>query len=378
MKICYIASSNIPSREANSIQVMRMCEAFENNGLSVKLLIPHLTTQDERVSNLWEYYGIIKKFSIVHIPYPLPFSKKKFKEKYFGLWSSLYSKLLKPDFVYTRLLWAVNWCLKFGIPVVFEAHKFHQYKRSLAFPYFRKNFSSSNLLGIVVVSCYLEESYKKEGFPHEKIFMAPNGVDLKKFRMEISKHQIRKELRLPLRRKIITYSGHLNKTKGIDTILNCAFLMEDCLFLIVGGWDKDVKERKREVRNRGLKNVLFTGFVPPSQVNYYLIASDVLILPYTIESTKEHLCPLKLFEYMASERPIVASDIPTIKEILRDGKNAKLVKPDSPLALKEGIEKVLKDKNLSRKISKQARIDVEEYSWERRAQKIINFIKGKL
>ena len=81
---------------------------------------------------------------------------------------------------------------------------------------------------------------------------------------------------------------------------------------------------------------------------------------------------------MASERPIVASDLPTINEILRDGKNAKLVKPDSPLALKEGIEKVLKDKNLSRKISKQARIDVEEYSWERRAQKIINFIKGKL
>ena len=85
--------------------------------------------------------------------------------------------------------------------------------------------------------------------------------------------------------------------------------------------------------------------------------------------------PLKLFEYMASKRPIVASDLPSIKETLRNEKNAILVKPDNPQALAEGIKRVLIDKELADRISEQAFKDAQEYSWEKRSGRIFKFMR---
>jgi glycosyltransferase involved in cell wall biosynthesis len=85
---------------------------------------------------------------------------------------------------------------------------------------------------------------------------------------------------------------------------------------------------------------------------------------------------MKMFEYMASQRPIVASDLPSIREVLSEN-NAVLIEPDNPQSLAEGIKKALTDKELSQRISQQTQTDVEEYTWDKRAQKILEFIKNE-
>ena len=87
--------------------------------------------------------------------------------------------------------------------------------------------------------------------------------------------------------------------------------------------------------------------------------------------------PLKLFEYMASKTPIVATDLPSTGEILRDGENAVLVEPDDPKALAEGIERTLSDAELAARIGRQAREDVRQYTWGERAANIMTFVAAQ-
>ncbi len=86
--------------------------------------------------------------------------------------------------------------------------------------------------------------------------------------------------------------------------------------------------------------------------------------------------PLKLFEYMASKRLIIASDLPSIREVL-DESSAILIKPDDPLLLAEGIKMVLVDNILSDKISNNAFECVQRYSWSNRARNILSLINKK-
>lgn len=118
------------------------------------------------------------------------------------------------------------------------------------------------------------------------------------------------------------------------------------------------------------------GHRPHQEIPYWLKAADVLVLPNSAKEkiSRFYTSPLKLFEYMASGTPIVASDLPSIREVLNE-KNAVLVKPDSPEFLTAGIMKVLENPYLSDKISKQAFQDVQNYTWEKRAEKILRFIK---
>jgi glycosyltransferase involved in cell wall biosynthesis len=79
---------------------------------------------------------------------------------------------------------------------------------------------------------------------------------------------------------------------------------------------------------------------------------------------------LKLFEYMAAARPIVASDLPSIREILTDGGNALLVAPGNAEALAGAVERLLADRGLAARLARAALEAVPAYSWERRAERL--------
>jgi glycosyltransferase involved in cell wall biosynthesis len=100
-------------------------------------------------------------------------------------------------------------------------------------------------------------------------------------------------------------------------------------------------------------------------------------MPYTTRTPiMASISPMKMFEYMAAERPIVSTDFPTLREVLHDGENAVLVAPDSPAALAAGIRRLLDDPGLGGRIARRARQDVEQYTWERRAEKIMGILTG--
>ena len=115
----------------------------------------------------------------------------------------------------------------------------------------------------------------------------------------------------------------------------------------------------------------FTGQVPPSEVPQLLRKADVLALPNPASAISTfYTSPLKLFEYMAAGRPIVASDLPAIREVLRHEVTALLVPPGDPGALAASVQRLASDPSLGPALARAASAAVVDYSWERRAGRI--------
>jgi glycosyltransferase involved in cell wall biosynthesis len=117
----------------------------------------------------------------------------------------------------------------------------------------------------------------------------------------------------------------------------------------------------------------FKGFVTHTLVPEYLLASDVLLMPYSRKCENvEWMSPLKLFEYMTSGCPIVATDLPALRKHLDNGRNALLVQPDDPGALGGGIKTIMNDRIYGSRLAEAARQDVSNYTWYNRAREILS------
>lgn len=368
-KLCYIADSRIPSRWANSIQVMKMCSAFAEHIEDVELIVPRVYRKLlDSDCDVFEIYAVPPTFKI----------KKMFSPT---LKLKLITKRIDVDLIYTRKMWAAYWLAQSDIPVIYESHDFNPDKR--LFSKFIKRALDSKNLGIVTISQALADEYLNIGVAEEKIWVLPDGVDLSRFDPYLSKYEARNMLvpvssvlELPADQKIAGYVGHLYKDRGIEEIIEAAEVLSDMSFLIVGGHPKDVERYKTIITDLGLNNVILTGFVNNALVPKYLFASDVLLMPYTTRvPTLKYMSPLKLFEYMASNRPIIATDLSAIKEVLEDKKNAILVQPDDADELIRGIQKILNNEVLANRIAEKAKEDVQGYTWSKRAQRIISFFK---
>ena len=203
------------------------------------------------------------------------------------------------------------------------------------------------------------------------------------FNISLSKDEARKKLNLSLDKKLVIYTGHLYEWKGAALLLKAArnfqFSIsnfqkneEDILFVFVGGTNKDVQSFRKQTK--GLNNILCLGHKPHKDIPIYLKAADVLVLPNGKEEKISELytSPLKLFEYMAAKRPIIASDLPSIREVL-DDQMAVFFKPDNPDQLAESIKKVIWNNHLAETISAKAFERVGNHTWERRVKKILVF-----
>jgi glycosyltransferase involved in cell wall biosynthesis len=238
---------------------------------------------------------------------------------------------------------------------------------------------AKGIRGIIAISENLRRIIIDEyGIAPEKIIVAHDAVDLNEFGGIESKTEARKELKIETDKKVAVYTGSIFKRKGVFTILEAAALLEDnYLFLVIGGGIGDEKKKAEAFAlKKGTKNVIFKGYIRHKNIARYLAVADALILPNSAidQRTRDFTSPLKLFEYMASSRPIVASATPTIKEILNES-NAVLVKPDSPEGMKEGLLKIFSDQKLAEELARRARKDVENYTWDKRVEKILDFIR---
>ncbi len=133
---------------------------------------------------------------------------------------------------------------------------------------------------------------------------------------------------------------------------------------------KDFKNKYSNTRN-----VKIVGSKLHKEIPLYLKSADVLGIPNTAKENISRLytSPMKLFEYMASGTPIVASDLPSLREVL-NGSNSVLFESDSMGSLKNSLIRLINDELLQNNISKQAIADVYQYSWDNRSKKILNFI----
>jgi glycosyltransferase involved in cell wall biosynthesis len=158
----------------------------------------------------------------------------------------------------------------------------------------------------------------------------------------------------------------------VDVLLAALVALPGARARIVGGHpaEPDLERLRRLAERLGLgARVEFTGLVAPRDVEGHLVTSTVLVLPNRATAiSSRYTSPLKLFEYLAAGRAIVASDLPSIREILRDGENAILVPPDDADALARAIDRLLRDPGLAETLARTAFDDAERFTWAARAE----------
>jgi glycosyltransferase involved in cell wall biosynthesis len=173
---------------------------------------------------------------------------------------------------------------------------------------------------------------------------------------------------------VVGYAGHLYPWKGVDLLLDAIAQAPHASALIVGGHEVEGDRGRLEALADALgisARVTFTGHVAPAQVPALLRRATILALPNPASAISTFFTsPLKLFEYMAAGRAIVASDLPAIREVLRHEVNALLVAPGDSAALARAIDRLLGDSQLALKLARNALNDVDDYTWSRRAERL--------
>jgi len=366
MKIVAIAGSQIPSDTANSLQVMKACNALVQLGHDLILIVPDF---DDRPSNidLRKHYGLQTN---IHIEW-LPASNRRL-----FTWQAVQrARALKPDLLYVWMIQSAVFGLLFKLPTVFEIHI--QPSGALG-PAWHRAFAQlrgcKRLASITQALVDVLERKHNIHFQPDEVVMAPNGVDLERFASLPDPVTARRQLNLPSARTVMC-TGHLYAGRGADLFLALAKEIPQAHFIWVGGKPEDVETWKQRAQS---DNVTFTGFIPNQDLPLYQSAADVLLMPYSrsimgssgTADSASVASPMKMFEYMAAGRAIITADLPVIREVLNE-KSAVFCEPDDLGKWKVEIEKFLADEPRRVALGKQARDAVQGYTWLARAEKII-------
>lgn len=367
MKIACITTSVIPSKTANSIQAMKVCHTLNELAQEIHLWIPRYERSDWQT--LAEVYGLRSPFSITWLPF-LPFLKQ-----YDFAWQAVGNACRwNADVIYTWSLQAAFFALIKRKTVVMEFHDFPMGKFG---PRLFQKFM--DLPGGKIVLCTtqalahgLEERYGI-AFSEENLQIAPNGVDLERYANLPLPVDARRELDLK-NGVTIGYSGHFYNGRGVDLLLELAKALPKINFIWMGGRTSDIAPWQQRLKQTAVRNVTITGFIPNSRLPLYQAACDILLMPYsrTIAGSSggniaRVINPMKMFDYLACGRAIIASDLPVFHEVLSE-KNALFCQPEDPQDWIKHTQMLLKDEALRMGLARQAKQDAVKYSWNHRTQ----------
>ena len=382
MKLLYVTNSRIPTEKAYGLQTMSMCAALADAGIATTLIVPQ--RKNSITDDAFAYYGMRQSFAIlpvriidaIGIGRRFGFLVTRFSYAIALLFSPAFRKqadtvVMTRDHIAGLLL-----CMR-GHRVFYDMHGFPEKYR------WAWKFALKRMGGVIGTNQWkLDQCKRLFHINDRQLLLARNGFDADLFKTMPTKEQARLQLGLDQDALIVVYTGHLYDWKGAHILAQTAAMLAGAQVLLVGGTEADVKKYREKY---GGDNVHFLGQKPHALIPQYLAAADVLVLPNSKHSKEARYSvysqfdtsPLKLFEYMASSRPIVASSLPSIREIL-NSQNAVLTEPDDPKKLAQAIQGILSDPGHARAIARQAHSDAQEYTWEARARRIIKFIKEQI
>ncbi len=371
MKIAYIASAQIPSTRANSIQVMKVCQALKQNGEEPRLYVPGRKHQPWE--SLKRQYGLQSEFEIHWAP-----AWRPLRYVDFVLRALLSAKRWQADLVYTRMLQVARMAAGLGFPVILELHDLPSGRYGLA--HMKKFLRASTRKQVVLITrslLDLVEAQLGEAIPADEMIIAPDGVDLERYADLPDPAAARKALHLPEKFTAL-YSGSFYQGRGMQMLFDLAVHFREMTFLWVGGKPCEINEWQQKIQAAQLDNVILPGFVDNAELPTYQAAADLLLMPYsqTVAGSSGgnivHVTsPMKLFEYMACGRAILTSDLPVLHEVLNE-ENAVFCPPDDISAWVTAIRSLASDSPRRERLAAQALVDVRQYSWRNRMEKIIN------
>lgn len=374
MKLVYIAKSPIPSRQANSIHVMKICQAFAQNGHQVYLIVPDREDHLEPdVEDIYAYYGVKPCFEIIHIPWP----RTKIGGLINGYLTARMAHQISPDIIFTRDHISGFFASFGNAPVIFESHIPIHETGLLSKFFFEWLIRLPSFNRLVVITSVLEQYYSLN-YPSlkEKIMVAPDAAD------PVSPDTEPYPYPNAGRRLQVGYVGHLYPGRGIEVIESMAKAIPRADFHVIGGTERDLI-RHQQANNKPL-NLFFHGFKPPADVERYRLGCDILLAPYqrVVEvsgggNTVEWMSPLKIFEYMAAGKAIIASDLPVLHEVLKHEENCLLCPPDDPDSWIEALERLEQDELLRAQLGRNAEEEfLERYTWKKRADRVVENVKA--
>lgn len=206
---------------------------------------------------------------------------------------------------------------------------------------------------VAVTTHRLKEEAEKIGVSPHHIYRVPNYVNTQSFSPDVDGSGIKKRMGI-LDKKALIYIGRLVPFKGLDMLIESfSFLHreeKDVVLVIVGVGQLEEKLKKLCKHLMVNQSVFFVGSIPHNEIPLYLAMADVFV---TTSYREGH--PKALIEAMSAEKPIVATRVPGIEDVLEDGKTAILVEAGNPQAVVEALKRLIRDQKLSKHLALNAR-----------------------
>jgi len=376
MKIAAITNSLIPSSTANSIQVLKVCDAMQQAGHDLCVWAPG--KRQVEFATLKPQYGLASTFEMRWLP-----SVRHLKRYDFTLSTLRAARRWGAQLVYTWLPQVAVGALAIGIPAVLELHD----RASGRFGLFwlKRFLQAGGKKQLVVVSGALKLALEIQTgmqIPDSEVVIAPNGVDLARYQGLPTPAAARKQLLLP-EKPTLGYTGHFYSGRGVDLLFSLARAFPECLHLWVGGREEELVPLRARLKSEKLPQVTLTGFIPNEHLALYQAASDILLMPYeraiagSSGGNSVDICsPMKMFEYLAAGRAIISSDLPVIHEVLQES-CAVFCEPEDPRGWEAAARRLLNDEPLRLALSANALQISQSQGVDARQQRVLMFLKER-
>jgi glycosyltransferase involved in cell wall biosynthesis len=361
-KISYIAEINLKSRSAYKHQVLKMCDAFSQKGFRVKLFI--INSNKIRFSEIKKNHLLKSNFKIIEIYNSI--NRLNFLTRLLFSFKIFFRIKNKSEVIFSRSVLTSILLSIFGVKNILEIHQPNSGFTKLIFNFFKKKILKNTKFIFINRNLNKFFSFKKKFY-----VIADDGVDIEDFK---PKQKI-------TYKNSCVYIGSLFKGKGIDIILKIAKKLNNFNFYIYG----DLKTANKEIINDCLisKNIKLLGHVPYSKVPKILKSHKIIIMPYSKIVFGNHkntnigsfMSPLKLFDYLAAGRIVVASKNQSYAHILNDNVNSILCDSSNLNMWVKVFNNIAQKKINFKKLKKNSLKTAKIYSWNSRIEKILRFIE---
>lgn len=375
-EIYYISSSHFPSREANLVHVLSQVSAFDFSSFRLTLFLStSLKSKAEVFESVERDFDIDLSEVNLKLLY-FPFAR--FRNIFLGFFSAFHILLSKSGMIISRNLFASFFLSLIGVKLIYECHSIETGLRQMLQVHVcrRKNVK------LVCISKGLKQDLSSIMKTQKQIIVLPDAAFDKCISHNAKEQKVFNNYARGLfeygNQPLVVYVGQLYEGRGIDIVLALSKIINEFNFLVVGGNEKEIEHYSK----MNAKNIFFAGYLEHSKISYILKCADCLIMPYqeTVSvgykgsDTVRWMSPMKMFEFMQSGVPIVASDLPVLREILRDGENCLLAPPKDIKIWEKNVRKNIFDTVNSQKIAKAARKEfIAKHTWTKRAESMIGY-----
>ncbi len=395
MRIFYPANIRFPMERANGLQILSQALAFARAGSRVRLAVRRMDRRS--AGDCLAYYGAasVPGFSLARYRVLNTHGSDR-------LWDASYHAVMATDLLRLCLAGAVDvlYCRSVGIarlglrlrkafPRLRVAMEVHTLSAAAA-AFNRAAFSDGpDLSGraldmdlrerevvqgadlLLPLTQGLAEDLLASGADPARVRLSPDGVDAARWTPDAFQPS-----------GPLLYAGHLYPWKGADALVGLMRLLPEERLVVAGGTphEDDLERLKAAAASAAVSDrIRFLGFVEPARMPGVMATAAIGLIPLGDNPfSRRFTSPMKLFEYMAAGLPVVASDLPSLREILVDGVNALLTPPGDVAALARAVRRLRTESGLAQRLRARALEDVQAFTWDRRAAGILEALRARV